>query len=198
MNEKMKKPWYKKVWVWVLVVIAVFILIPTGGSDEPISEEPETIVVDTAAAASETTEVEPTESEVVEEVEEVEETEETNNTNEAVISTFSSLIDLNYPNYKYSVYVEEDIIHVDIWQDGLANDLSTLIIYDQLDAWYTLVESTKFYCGEMKELAETMGSDFNVVWTWYDVVDEKDTPFLAVFNDTVMFDMAEEIVKQGD
>ena len=50
----------------------------------------------------------------------------------------------------------------------------------------------------MKELAETMGSDFNVVWTWYDVVDEKDTPFLAVFNDTVMFEMAEEIVKQGD
>ena len=71
MNEKMKKPWYKKVWVWVLVVIAVFILIPTGGSDEPVSEEPETTVVDTAAA-SETTEVEPTESEVVEEVEEVE------------------------------------------------------------------------------------------------------------------------------
>lgn len=197
MNEKMKKPWYKKVWVWVLVVIAVFILIPTGGSDEPVSEEPETTIVDTAAT-SETTEVEPTESEVVEEVEEVEETEETNNTNEAVISTFSSLIDLNYPNYRYNVYVEEDIIHVDIWQDGLANDLSTLIIYDQLDAWYTLVESTKFCCGEMKELAETMGSDFNVVWTWYDVVDEKDTPFLAVFNDTVMFDMAEEIVKQGD
>ena len=73
MNEKMKKPWYKKVWVWVLVVIAVFILIPTGGSDEPVSEEPETTVVDTAAAASETTEVEPTESEVVEEVEEAEE-----------------------------------------------------------------------------------------------------------------------------
>lgn len=187
MNKKMKKPWYKKIWVWVLVVIAAFILIPTGGSDEPASEEPETTVVDTAPAASETTEAEPTESE------EVEESEETNSTNEAIISTFNSLIDLNYPNYKYNVYVEENTFYVDIWQDGLAADLSTLIIYDQLDAWYTLVENTEFCCGEMKELAETMGSDFNVIWTWYDVVNEKDTPFLAVFNDTVMFDMAEEI-----
>ena len=40
MNGKMKKPWYKKIWVWVLVVIAVFILIPTGGSDEPVPKNP--------------------------------------------------------------------------------------------------------------------------------------------------------------
>ena len=190
MKEKMKKPWYKKIWVWVLVVIVVFGLIPTGGSDEPVSEEPETAVVDTVP---ETTEAESAESEVTEEVEEVEEVEETSDTNEAIISTFNSLIDLSYPNYKHNVYIEEDIFYIDIWQDGLADDLSTLIIYDQLDAWYVLVENTESCCGEMKELAETMGSDFNVVWTWYDIVNEKDTPFLVVFNDAVMFDMAEEI-----
>lgn len=173
-TAKMKKPWYKKVWVWIIVALVLIIGLASG-EDAPEVEDtiPTTSVMEITEPAPETSE--PTVD------------------NEAIISTFVSLIDLHYPNYKYNIYVEDECFYIDIWQPNLANDLSTLIIYNQLDSWYTLVDATEFACGEMKALAETMGSEFNVIWTWYDEVNGKDTPFLTSFNDTVYFDMLKEI-----
>lgn len=45
-GTKVKKPFYKKVWFWILMVIVLFFLIPTAGEDEakPKSEPAKTEV----------------------------------------------------------------------------------------------------------------------------------------------------------
>lgn len=114
-----------------------------------------------------------------------------------VLQAFTTVIQNVYADYEYLIYVKDNAFYIDIWLTGLADNVSTSIVYNYFGQWNSFVENTQKIVVSLKGIAEALGSDYDVYWTWYDTVKGSKTPFLAFCNDEVYFSMVVEILEKS-
>ena len=192
-----KKAFYKRWWFKAFVVI--ILLCAITGNDGETSEAPETappteVIEITEPMAIETEkeaeviEEEPKETEVS-----AEPTEETSGEWNVTIDDAMALLRLslkgNYDNYE--VYNKDDMIFVNVWLDGLANEtyMDMLNGGKYKESWDNMVESMQDLCtAYCKVVNEDMGLS-NVSITFNLLNDtNKDLTLLSITNGIVFYD----------
>lgn len=192
-----KKAFYKRWWFKAFVIIVLLCVIT--GNDGETSEAPETApptevieitepMVTEAEKEAEVIEEEPKETEVS--------TEPTGETMEGISYTIDDAMALlrlslkgNYDNYE--VYNKDDMIFVNVWLDGLANEtyMDMLNGGKYKESWDNMVESMQDLCTAFcKVVNEDMGLS-NVSITFNLLNDtNKDLTLLSITNGIVFYD----------
>lgn len=153
--KKAKKPFYKRWWFWVIVVI--FLLGSCGGDTETPAETTPATEMATTAAPVETT-AEATESVATDPVEE-----SAGVSLDVAVGLMESVIKENFENYE--IYHENGIITLNVWEQGIAIGATLAAGGDaeNLAAWNGLVENQKDFCLSLCDFVDTLGLDDTMV-----------------------------------
>ena len=195
-----KKAFYKRWWFKVFAVIVVLSAL-TSNNDSNAPEAPEA-----PEMAPSTEMVEITDPVVIESQrdtgdleEELEETEASTKPTEEAIEGISYTIDDamallrlslkdNYDNYE--VYNKDDMIFINVWQDGVALGAMMAAAGDATckEGWNTMVNSTTNMCDAMHNLVLNCGLDNTQVTV--NVVNDTNTELvlLSITDGVVMYD----------
>ena len=171
---------FKKWYFWVIAIVLIIGMIGTVGDDNDPSSEEIVTSTTTTLVTTENTSIATTQSE---------------NT-DAIIKTLSNVTEMSFgklPNASYEVKFDKNLeaYVVNITYLGVADSLSTCIIYNQMNEWDELVSSISNASRASTEMIQnTMGSKYTVIQNLYDVVDGKKTRFITCENGIVLFDMA--------
>lgn len=181
-SKKAKKPFYKRWWFWVIVVILV--LGSCGGmSDSSKDTTPVTEPVPTVIAK---------EKPVVEKKATSTETSAPAASSNAEIDTAVSLIESilkeNFDNY--SISHEDSIITINVWDDGIA--LGALLAANGNEefkaSWAEMAENQKFFCESISDFVDTIGLDDVVVVVNVLNDGNKDNVLLSVMEGVIIYD----------
>lgn len=180
-KEKVKKPWYKRVWVWILIVFILFCAIPTEDTSVEETIPPTTeAVVETTVPIGTTITTEPP---------------ETISSDETLIAIIEGLVQTGFEQSGIEcnpeVSIEEDILYVKLVHIGIADELTDAIIANNLTGWDNLLESTRYVSESFTDLVKEMGYDYDVTIMLCDMLDGEETVFIGTFNNVIMFDMVE-------
>lgn len=158
--KKVKKPFYKRWWFWVIVVI-LLLGSCSGGSDTPAETTPATqsAVAETTAETAETTMEAVETTAVVETVAATEAVEVDSATLDAAVSLIKTAVGDNFKNFE--IYHENNIITINIWEDGIAFGASLVASgnVENAKAWDDLVENQKEFCKSICDFVDTLGLD---------------------------------------
>ena len=168
-QHKTKKPFYRRWWFWVIVVILLLGGCFGGISDsteepKPTSQPETTAAVETAEASS-----------------------ANDNTLNAAVDMIKMILKDNYENYEISS--TNDMIVVNIWDDGIAVASTIAASGDEESkaAWDTMVESQVNACKSMREFVDTAG--LNDVTVMINVLNDldKDKTLLSIADGIVIY-----------
>lgn len=192
MEEKPKKPIFKRWWFWLIVVIVVLGAIGGAGNT---GEDAEQETVPSVAATVPTTEttIPTTEATVPTESDAPETTE---NRDEA-LSAACSLIEISLAeNFSgYDVDYEDSTITVNVWQDGLALALVTAQSEDNQeskDAWETVKDNMTVMSDSIRDLIDTL--ELEDVMLLVNVLNDQnhDNVLLSITEGVVIYDAMAE------
>lgn len=145
---KVKKPIYKRVWFWVIVVLCFFATIGGNGTDKNN---------DTTAQVTQATETTPT---TVETTAPPESTADQTETEPVDVDAIVSLVKLSLgEDVNSDIFLENNIIYINVWMDGIAAGAMYAKSGNQenLDAWNDMKDSQAAFCDSICELVETAG-----------------------------------------
>lgn len=188
--KKVKKPFYKRWWFWVIVVILV--LGSCGGISDSSKEVP------TAAEPAPTTAAEPapttpaTEKPSIEKkTQEIETTASATSSSEDIdtaIVLIESVLKENFDNYTISH--EDRIITINVWEDGIALGamLASAGNEEFQSSWAEMVENQKVFCNSVCDFVDTVGLEDVVVVVNILNDGNKDNVLLSVMEGIVIYD----------
>ena len=196
-----KKAFYKRWWFKVFAVIVVLSAL-TSNNDSSTPEAPEAPEMAPSTEMVEITDPVVIESQkdtgdLVEESMEtevsIEPSEETNEEWNVTIDDAMALLRLslkdNYDNYE--VYNKDDMIFINIWQDGLALEMGMAAINgeDYKESWDNMVENMQALCTTCcRVVSEDMGlSNISITLNLINDIN-KDLTLLSITNGIVFYD----------
>ena len=136
-GAKPKKPFYKRIWFWVVVVF--FLLAAIGGNSSNKDAENASQTVQSTQATETQPPVETTIATIATET-----TAEQTEDQEIDVDTIVALIKLSMSDEINSdVYHKDGIIYIDIWNDGVASGAALAMMGNQecIDSWNQMKDS---------------------------------------------------------
>lgn len=180
--KKAKKPFYKRWWFWVIVVILVLGScgeISDSSKDVPTAVEPAptTTIKEKPSIEKKTPETETT----------VSVTSSSADIDTAVV-LIESVLKENFENY--SISHEDRIITINVWEDGIALDamLASGGNEEFKSSWAGMVENQKIFCNSVCDFIDTVGLDDVIVVVNVLNDGNKDNVLLSVMEGVVIYD----------
>lgn len=100
-------------------------------------------------------------------------------------------------NIEYEIEINDNdkMILITQYCEGLSEDLTNLIIADDLSSWASLIENMEYSNNEFAKLISDFKAfkDYDVCFELYSEVDGKDTIFASTVNGLVLFDMVDAL-----
>lgn len=103
-----------------------------------------------------------------------------------------------FPEHDVIVYVEENVAYVDLYQPGLADNLSSIIIVEQYDDWNEVVDIAAACSADLHNQLLAQNQEFSVVFSICDNVNNEAIKFISCANGEVLFDMLTEVLNSGE
>lgn len=143
--KKTKKPFYKRWWFWVIVVILVLGSCGQAGTKQSQDTEPTEKPTPTIATKpTETTEAAQTSSSA---------------DVDTAVAMIESVLKENFKNY--SISHEDSIITINVWDDGIAYGalLASAGNEECKTSWAEMTENQKKFCNSVCEFVDKFGLD---------------------------------------
>lgn len=165
------------VYIIAIILLAPMLLIPAL-IDKPIVEIEYSTIED-----------------VIEEHSEIPALEIETESDEEILQKIANLIAENLDNKNYDIYFKgSDIICIDVYQEGLSDKVSNIILTGDYSIWNKISSTTCEIVSNTKVLTETIGYDYTICWTWCDNFNGEKTPFLICEDGVIVFDMVKTIL----
>ncbi|MGM9626936.1 MAG: hypothetical protein ACI3V4_02425 [Faecousia sp.] len=187
-KSKARRPIFKRWWFWAIVVLVVLIAI--GSNGEPAAESSQNTVEEETIGAKETSGLS------TETIAGTTDTTTSVSIQDVDPDTVVSFVEITLKDYyeNYNVGYEDNILTVNVWQDGVAAGAMLAKNGNQecIDSWNYLTDSVKKLCLSISDLVSTFGlTDTCVV---INVLNDADTDnvILCVIEGAVLYDAVNE------
>lgn len=180
--KKVKKPFYKRWWFWVIVVILV--LGSCGGMSDSTKDAHTVTEPAPTAAITEKPSIEKKKLEI----ETTSPAISSSSDIDTAVVLIESVLKENFDNY--SISHEDRIITINVWDDGIA--LGALIAANGNEefrsSWAEMAENQKHFCETICEFVDTLGLDDVVVVVNVLNDGNTDNVLLSVMEGVVIYD----------
>lgn len=117
--------------------------------------------------------------------------------NEEIITFLYDAMGEMFPDHSVIIYIEENIAYVDLYQPGLADNLNSIVIVEQYDDWYEIVDIAGACSADLHNQLLAQNQEYSVVFSICDNVNNEAVKFISCANGEVIFDMLTKVLNNG-
>ena len=119
--------------------------------------------------------------------------------NEEVVAFLYEIMETSFPVENVIIHAADGVAYVDVYQIGIANELSNLIIAgDSFEEWEELVSMAASSSADLHNLLLAQEQDYDLTFSICDNVNNEATGFIICTNGEVVFDMLTAVLESND